>query len=114
MPYVVNGQMRGIAVTGPRRFPNLPDLPTFRELGWPEPDSGTWQGILVQGATPAPIVARLEREIAAVLAEPAIRTRIGELGGEVVADGADAFRRRLAEQTRSYGAVIRANNLRIE
>ncbi len=114
MPYVVNGQMRGIAVTGPRRFPNLPNLPTFRELNWPEPDSGTWQGILVQGATPAPIVARLEREIAAVLNEPAVKTRIGELGGEVVADGAAAFRRRMAEQTASYGRVIRANNLRIE
>jgi tripartite-type tricarboxylate transporter receptor subunit TctC len=114
MPYVVNGQMRGIAVTGPRRFPNLPNLPTFREMNWPEPDSGTWQGVLVQGATPAPILARLEREIAAVLNEPAIKARIGELGGEVVADGAAAFRNRLAAQTESYGRVIRANNLRIE
>ncbi|WP_237216189.1 Bug family tripartite tricarboxylate transporter substrate binding protein [Falsiroseomonas oryziterrae] len=114
MPYVVNGQMRGIAVTGPRRFANLPNLPTFRELSWPEADSGTWQGILVQGQTPPALIARLEREIAAILAEPAIRTRIGELGGEVVADGAAAFRTRLAEQTASYSRVIRANNLRIE
>ncbi len=114
LPYVVNGQMRGIAVTGPRRLPAVPNLPTFRELGWPEPDSGTWQGILVQGATPPALVARLEREIAAVLAEPAIAVRIGELGGEVVADGAAAFRRRMAEQTESYSRVIRANNLRIE
>jgi tripartite-type tricarboxylate transporter receptor subunit TctC len=113
MPYVVNGQMRGIAVTGPRRFPNLPNLPTFRELGWPEPDAGTWQGLLVQGQTPPAMLARLEREIAAVLNEPAIKARIGELGGEVQADGGDAFRRRLAEQTASYGRIIRANNIRI-
>jgi len=114
MPYVVNGQMRGIAVTGPRRFPNLPDLPTFRELGWPEPESGTWQGLMTQGQTPQAVIARLEREVAAVLNEPAVKARIGELGGEVVADGAAAFRRRLAEQTASYGAIIRTNNLRIE
>ena len=114
MPYVVNGQMRGIAVTGPRRFPNLPDLPTFRELGWPEPDSGTWQGILVQGQTPPAMIARLERELAAILNEPAIKARIGQLGGDVVADGAAAFRTRLAQQTESYSRVIRANNLRIE
>lgn len=106
--------MRGIAVTGPRRFPNLPDLPTFRELGWPEPDAGTWQGILVQGQTPPAMIARLEREIAAILNEPAIKARIGELGGEVVADGAEAFRTRLAQQTESYGRIIRANNLRVE
>ncbi len=114
MNYVVNGQMRGIAVTGPRRFPNLPDLPTFRELGWPEPDAGTWQGILVQGQTPPAMIARLEREIAAVLNEPAIKARIGEIGGEVQADGADSFRRRLVAQTESYGEIIRANNVRLE
>jgi tripartite-type tricarboxylate transporter receptor subunit TctC len=114
MPYVVNNQMRGIAVTGPRRFPNLPDLPTFREIGWPEPDAGTWQGIMVQGQTPPAMVARLEREIAAVLNEPAVKTRIGELGGEVIADGAAAFRTRLTQQTASYSQIIRTNNLRVE
>jgi tripartite-type tricarboxylate transporter receptor subunit TctC len=114
MPYVVNGQMRGIAVTGPRRFPNLPDLPTFRELGWPEPDAGTWQGLLVQGSTPPATVARLEREIAAVLNEEAVKARIAELGGEVRAEGAAAFRELLARQTEAYGRVIRANNIRAD
>ena len=114
MPFVVQGQMRGIAVTGPRRFANLPDLPTFRELGWPEPDAGTWQGLLVQGQTPQPVIARLEREIAAVLNEPAVKARIGELGGEVMADGAEAFRARLAAQSDSYGRIIRANNITID
>jgi tripartite-type tricarboxylate transporter receptor subunit TctC len=114
MPFVVQNQMRGIAVTGPRRFPNLPNLPTFRELGWPEPDAGTWQGILVQGQTPPAMIARLEREVAAILNEAPIRERIAQLGGEVAAEGAAAFRARLAEQTESYGRIIRANNLRIE
>jgi tripartite-type tricarboxylate transporter receptor subunit TctC len=114
MNYVVQGQMRGIAVTGPRRFDNLPTLPTFRELGWPEPDSGTWQGILVQGQTPPAMVARLEQEIAAVLAEPAVKARISQIGGEVQADGAASFRNRLRQQTESYGRIIRENNIRIE
>ncbi|HEV7265460.1 MAG TPA: tripartite tricarboxylate transporter substrate binding protein [Falsiroseomonas sp.] len=114
MAYVVNGQMRGIAVTGPRRFPNLPNLPTFRELGWPEPDAGTWQGLLVQGQTPPEMIARLEREIAAVLNEEAVKARIAQIGGEVQADGAESFRTRLAQQTESYGRIIRANNIRIE
>jgi tripartite-type tricarboxylate transporter receptor subunit TctC len=107
MNYVVNGQMRGIAVTGPRRFPNLPNLPTFRELGWPEPDAGTWQGLLVQGQTPPEMIA-------AVLEEEAVKARIAQIGGEVQADGAASFRTRLAQQTESYGRIIRANNIRIE
>jgi tripartite-type tricarboxylate transporter receptor subunit TctC len=68
----------------------------------------------VQGQTPPAMIARLEREIAAVLNEPAIKSRIGDLGGEVQADGAAAFRARLAQQTESYSRIIRANNLRIE
>ncbi|MES2711303.1 MAG: tripartite tricarboxylate transporter substrate binding protein [Pseudomonadota bacterium] len=114
MAFVNNGQMRGIAVTGQNRLPTLPNLPTFRELNWPEPDSGTWQGLLVQGQTPPAIIARLETEIATILNEPAIKARIAELGGEVRADGAAAFRTRLAQQTESYGRIIRANNLRVE
>jgi tripartite-type tricarboxylate transporter receptor subunit TctC len=60
------------------------------------------------------MIARLEREIAAVLNEPAIKARIGEIGGEVQADGAESFRRRLVAQTESYGEIIRANNVRLE
>jgi len=113
-PYVVGGQMRGVAVSGPRRFAALPDLPTFRELGWPQPDAGTWQGLLVQGRTPPAMVARLEEEVRKVLEEPAIRARIAELGGEVQADGAEAFRRRLRADTEALGAVIRAHNIRLD
>lgn len=112
--YVVGGQMRGIAVTGAARLASVPNLPTFRELGWPEPDSGTWQGLLVQGGTPAPVVARLEREIRSVLEDPAVKARITELGGQVQADGEAAFRTRLAAQTEAYGRIIRANNVRLE
>jgi tripartite-type tricarboxylate transporter receptor subunit TctC len=113
-PYVVNGQMRGIAVSGPRRLAPLPDLPTFGELGWPHPDAGTWQGLLAQGNTPRATLARLEAEVAKVLEEPALRARIAELGGEVQADGAEAFRRRLRADTESLGQVIRANNIRLD
>ena len=114
MPFVTQGQMRGIAVTGQRRFPNLPDLPTFREMGWPEPDAGTWQGLLVQGNTPPAMIARIERELATVLNEPAVKERIAQLGGEVQADGAASFKARLAQQTESYGRIIRANNITVE
>lgn len=106
--------MRGVAVSGPKRLASLPDLPTLRELGWPLPDAGTWQGLLVQGNTPKPVVARLESELRKALEEPAIRARIAELGGEVQADGAEAFRRRLRADTEQLGAVIRANNIRLD
>ena len=113
-PFVVDGQMRGIAVSGPRRLAAVPDLPTFRELGWPQPDAGTWQGLLVQGDTPPAVVTRLEREVRLVLEDPAIKARVAELGGEVRADGSAAFRSWLRAETESLGRIIRDNNVRLE
>jgi len=113
LAYVTGGQMRGIAVSGRHRLAAVPDLPTFAELGWPLPEAGTWQGLMVQGNTPPPVVARLEKAVAEVLALPAIRGRIADLGGEVQADGAEAFRQRLRADTATLGAIIRANSIRL-
>ncbi len=75
-PFVQNGSLRGIAVSGPRRLPAFPDLPSFAELGWPAVESGTWQGALLPGATPAPAVARWEAELRALLARPEMARRV--------------------------------------
>ncbi|MBK1657368.1 Bug family tripartite tricarboxylate transporter substrate binding protein [Paracraurococcus ruber] len=114
MPHVTGGRMRGLAVSGPRRLPSLPDLPTFAELGWPQAEAGTWQGVLVQGSTPPATIARLEAAIREVMQEAAIRARVGELGAELRSDGADAFRARLRADTASLGKVIRDHDIRID
>jgi len=113
-PYAVNGQMRAIAVTGPRRLASLPDVPTFRELGWTAEDAGTWQGLLVQGGTSPERVSLLHKTLREVLARPALATRIAELGGEPRADGPEAFRTWLSRETERYGKLIRQHNIRLE
>ena len=114
MPYVTQGQMRGIAVSGPRRLATLPTLPTFAELGWPHPNAGTWQGVLVQGNTPPAVVAKLEDALRQVMQEPAVRQRVAELGGEPRTDGAQAFRDQLRADTASLGKVIREHNITLD
>jgi tripartite-type tricarboxylate transporter receptor subunit TctC len=113
-PFVQNGSLRGIAVSGPHRLPALPDLPSFAELGWPAVESGTWQGALLPGATPAPIVARWEAELRALLARPEMARRVAELGGEVRTDGAAAFRAWLDRETENWGRVVRANGIKLD
>jgi tripartite-type tricarboxylate transporter receptor subunit TctC len=114
MPYVTQGQMRGIAVSGPHRLASLPALPTFAELGWPHPNAGTWQGVLVQGNTPPAVVAKLEDALRQVMQEPAVRQRVAELGGEPRTEGAQAFRDQLRADTASLGKVIREHRITLD
>jgi tripartite-type tricarboxylate transporter receptor subunit TctC len=114
MPYVTQGQMRGIAVSGAHRLASLPTLPTFAELGWPHPNAGTWQGVLVQGGTPPAVVAKLEDALRQVMQEPAVRERVAQLGGEPRTEGAQAFRDQLRADTASLGKVIREHKITLD
>jgi tripartite-type tricarboxylate transporter receptor subunit TctC len=114
MPYVTQGQMRGIAVSGPHRLASLPALPTFAELGWPHPNAGTWQGVLVQGNTPPAVVAKLEDALRQVMQEPAVRERVAQLGGEPRTEGSQAFRDQLRADTASLGKVIREHKITLD
>lgn len=113
-PFVQNGSLRGIAVSGPKRLAAFPDLPSFAELGWPAVESGTWQGVLLPGATPAPMAARWEAELRAALARPEMAKRIADLGGEVRTDGAAAFRAWLERETEAWGRVVRDAGLKLD
>jgi tripartite-type tricarboxylate transporter receptor subunit TctC len=113
-PFCKQGQLRPIAVTGPRRLPDFPDVPTFKELGWPAAESGTWQGVLVQGATPPVMVERLSRDLRAAMAVPSVAERITAIGGENRAEGPESFRRWLDNEIEVWGQVVRANNIKLD
>jgi tripartite-type tricarboxylate transporter receptor subunit TctC len=113
-PFCKQGQLRAIAVTGPRRLPDFPDVPTFKELGWPAAESGTWQGVLVQGGTPPAMVERLSRDLRAAMAVPSVAERITAIGGENRAEGPDSFRRWLDNEIEVWGRVVRANNIKLD
>ena len=113
-PFCKQGTLRAIAVTGPARLADFPDVPTFQELGWPAADSGTWQGILAQGGTPAPMVSRLAAEIRTAMAAPATAERITALGAVNRVEGPDSFRAWLDNEIEVWGRVVRANNIKLD
>lgn len=113
-PFCKQGTLRAIAVTGPARLPDFPDVPTFAELGWPADQSGTWQGMLAQGGTPAPMINRLAADIGAAMAVPATAQRIAALGGVNRVEGPESFRRWLDNEIEVWARVVRANNLRLD
>lgn len=106
-PFAVDGRLRGLAVSGEQRMSVLPDLPHFKELGWPAPDSGTWQGIVAAGGTPAPVVAKLSETFAKVMADGDIARRIADLGALPRAEGPESFKRWLDDAIERWGAVVK-------
>jgi tripartite-type tricarboxylate transporter receptor subunit TctC len=76
LPHIKAGRMRPVAVTGLKRHPLLPDVPTFEELGYKGFDGVQWYGIVGPANLPAPIVKKLNDEINGLLANPELRDRL--------------------------------------
>ena len=113
LPYVRAGKLRPLGVTTVQRSPSLPNVPTVGEFVPGFEASGQF-GIGAPRATPAEIVARLNREINAGLADPDLSARLAELGGTIVAGSAADFAKLIADETEKWGRVVRAGNLKAE
>ena len=112
--HIREGRARLLAVTGARRSPFFPDTPTLTELGIKGVELGNWFGVFAPANTPAEITARLEKEIAKAMAQPEVRQRFADLGTEPVVQGAEAFRKTIAAETKVLSALIRERNLVVD
>src|SRR5262249_35582192 len=90
---VIEGRLRGLAVTSKARSSALPDVPTTAEAGYPAVAGDNWQGIVVPAGTPKPIVEFLYRELVAIMQSPEVRERLAALGFEPVAGTPEEFAR---------------------
>jgi tripartite-type tricarboxylate transporter receptor subunit TctC len=83
IPHVKSGRLKVLAVVSPKRVPQLPDVPTMIESGFPELTLGSWQGVYVPAGTPRPVVNKLYATVIKVMADPEVIERYG-LGGALV------------------------------
>jgi tripartite-type tricarboxylate transporter receptor subunit TctC len=81
-PHIKAGKVRALAVSGEKRSPTFPDVPTMKESGYPDLISYSWFGLSAPAKTPAPIVERLAREMQVVLKHPDVVKRWEEIGAE--------------------------------
>ena len=114
LPQVKAGRLRPLAVTGPQRVASLPDVPTMAEAGLPGAEFQGWVGIAVPAATPKPIVARLYRDIGAILATPQARAWFGDVGAEARADPPEVVAAAIRAEHAKWGKVIRDAGIKIE
>ena len=82
LQHVRAGTLKGLAVANPTRSPALPDVPTVRELGFPNLEMRGWNGFLAPKGTPEAIVAKLQQEIATAAKHPDIQKRMTDVGAE--------------------------------
>ena len=112
--HIQDGRLRAIAVTTERRSPALPDVPTTREVGYPQVDAVAWFGIQVPARTPPRILERLAAEIQAVVKDPVVRAKIAEQGAEPVGDSPEQFQNFIRREITRWGEVIRRANVTVD
>lgn len=108
------GHARGLAVTTARRAAAAPQLPTLAESGLAGFDVAPWWGLFLPARTAPEVVARLHSDTMAVLAEPAIRKRMQDLGSTQVGSTPEELARYLQAEIEKWGPVIRDANIRLD
>jgi len=111
--YIRAGQLRALAVVTATRSDMLPDVPTVAEFV-PGYEAGSWYGVGAPKATSAVIIDKLNKEINAGLADPKIKARLANLGGDVLALSPADFSKLIADETHKWGKLIRTLNIKAE
>ena len=111
LPYVQNGQLRGLAVTTAKRQPEVPDLPAIAEFV-PGYDVSSWFALFVAARTPPEIVARLHQDAVAALNHPPVKARYAQLGATVVGSSPSELATFLQAEIDRWGPVIKAAGIK--
>lgn len=114
MPMLQAGRLRAIAISSLARSRVLPAVPTIAESGLAGFEVIGWYGVLAPAGTPAPIVARLNRELNAILAEPATQARLAAQGVDPHGGSSEAFGKLIRDETERWRRVISDADIRIE
>ncbi|RAI40857.1 Bug family tripartite tricarboxylate transporter substrate binding protein [Rhodoplanes roseus] len=107
------GQIKALAVTGDKRLPALPDVPTVAESGIENYRAGSWFALLAPKGTPPEIVARLQKEHDAAMADPELRARYVELGAEPVALAPAEAAKFISNEIATWREIIRKGGITI-
>ncbi len=106
MPFYRDGSLRPLAVSGRKRIPALPDVPTFGELGFAGFEPAIWQAVFLPPNTPAPLAAAIEATVRAAIVSPAVADLLRNIGFEAVGGSAADLAAMLEAERATWTAVI--------
>ncbi|MEO8523429.1 MAG: tripartite tricarboxylate transporter substrate-binding protein, partial [Caldimonas sp.] len=108
------GKVRALAVTSDRRLPDLPNVPTLDEAGIKGYQSTGWFGLVAPAGTPPAVIARVQTELRAVLADPDVITGARAVGVELSPTSGEAFGRFISTETTKWADVIKRSGTKLE
>jgi tripartite-type tricarboxylate transporter receptor subunit TctC len=114
MQQIKAGKFKPLAVTSAQRSPELPNVPTIAEAGYPSAEMTTWYGLYVTGGTPPAVVDQLHAELRRILLLPDVQARLRGMGGEPGAMTLDQFTQFNRDEYERYGRLIKSANIRID
>jgi tripartite-type tricarboxylate transporter receptor subunit TctC len=112
--YVQSGTLKPIAVTARDRSPQLPNVPTSHEAGYPDVEAGIWYGLVAPAGTPKEIVGKLNDAFVQALRDPAVVARLQGLGMKVIADEPEAFKAFIGQESARMKEIVTRSGARIQ
>jgi tripartite-type tricarboxylate transporter receptor subunit TctC len=114
LPQIKGGKLKALAVTGPKRDPQLPDVPTVRELGIPGLETVGFQGLVGPAGMPREVVDRLATELARVLAQPELKAKFAASGSDVHYQGPAEFAAFVKADNEKWAKLVRERKLQLD
>jgi tripartite-type tricarboxylate transporter receptor subunit TctC len=114
LPQIKGGRLKALAVTGARRDPNLPDVPTVRELGLTGVEAAGFQGLVGPAGLPAAVVERLSAELRKVLASADVKAKFAGAGAEVQPRGSAEFAAYVKGESERWSALITKRAIKLD
>ncbi|MDM0029379.1 Bug family tripartite tricarboxylate transporter substrate binding protein [Variovorax saccharolyticus] len=105
--FIKGGKVKPLAVANPTRLPQLPEVPTFAELGFKNVEAAALVGMVVPAATPTEVIARLNKQVVAAIHDPAVHQRLIDFGVEPVGNTPAQFAELLKNETARWQKLIR-------
>lgn len=112
--HVNAGRLKPLAVSGLKRTPQLPQVPTFAEAGLPAFQERAWYGVFLPAGTPKPIVDKLSAEITKMLSSPSIKEKLEKQGTEPLLSTPEQFTAMMRAETAELAKLIKAANIKID
>lgn len=113
-PHLKSGKLRALAITGLERTPLFPEIPSMKELGYPQVNSRNWYALLAPARTPPEVISRLNQAVRQAVAAPEVRDRLIELGAEIFTQSPDEFGRYLKSEIDRWKGVVAKYKISVE